>query len=179
MLWKAEVFYIWLDFYSFIHLINIMYHPYVRDTGEWHMKKTDATLAVMEPSFLTGSFVKCFDICKQLTGSISRLVSDLSEEWKTVTCSYLRRVSWGYVRHNKEWVDYNGTKAISAPSTELRKKFSPCQAGPHLDGAGDLDGWGSRSHPASGTTVLPSLCQSIIMACLEQNYILHGGKQNL
>lgn len=49
-------------------------------------------------------------------GSISRLGSDLSKEWKNVKCFYLRRVRWGYVRHNKEWVHYNGTKAYQPPA---------------------------------------------------------------
>lgn len=128
------MFCIWLDFYSFIHLTNIIYHPCVPDTGEWHMKKTDEVLAVMEAFIPYWILCEMFWHLQTVIGSISRLGSDLSKEWENVKCSYLRRVRWGYVRQNKEWVDCNGTKAVSATSTEYRKKFNTCQVWPSLMG---------------------------------------------
>lgn len=84
--------------------------------------------------------------------STSRLGSELSREWENMKCSHLRRVRSGYVRRNKEPVDYNLNKAVSDTRTEPREKFDTCHAGPCLDDSGDLNGWYSRSHPGNDTT---------------------------
>ena len=59
---SLNIFFIRLDFYSFIRLTNIFHHLCALGLEN----ATDEALAVTESTLHTGSFVILFNICKQL-----------------------------------------------------------------------------------------------------------------
>lgn len=117
--------YIWLDFYSFLHLTNIVDHLCVPDTVlhledvAWR-RQMKSLLAWSLHSRLDSSGIH-FGYLQTVIWSISRLGSGLSREWENVRCFSLS-IRSGYVRCNKEWVDCHVATAGWAPCMEPRKR---------------------------------------------------------